>query len=259
MKTSLLRLDLAVCAAVAAFSLALPRVLAATFTTNPTADAFVTTGPSGNLSGNNYGGAGALSVAAPGKSRGEFQSVIEFNLAAAAHFFDGQYGTGQWSVESITLALTAVSPGNATFNPSQAGRFQISWMANSGWGEGSGTPTAPTTTGISFRTLPNFLTPQDEVLGTFGFSGGTSGTQTYSLGLGPGLLSDVLAGSNLSLRLYAADSTIGYLFASRSNARNVSGRPLLTIVAVPEPGSFALVAMGAGVLLGMGWVRRTGV
>ena len=38
---------------------------AASFAANPTSDAFVTTGPTGNLSGNNYGGAGAVSVSAP--------------------------------------------------------------------------------------------------------------------------------------------------------------------------------------------------
>jgi hypothetical protein len=55
----------AVAAATLALSLAFS-AHAATFTLNPSADAFVTTGPTGNLSGNNYGGAGALSVAALG-------------------------------------------------------------------------------------------------------------------------------------------------------------------------------------------------
>ncbi len=44
----------AVVAAALSQLLALP-VYAATFNLNPSADAFVTTGPSGNLSGNNYG------------------------------------------------------------------------------------------------------------------------------------------------------------------------------------------------------------
>jgi len=37
---------------------------AATFSTNSTSDAFVSTGPSDNGSGNNYGGAGVLELAA---------------------------------------------------------------------------------------------------------------------------------------------------------------------------------------------------
>jgi ABC-type tungstate transport system permease subunit len=38
------------------------------------------TGPCSNLSENNYGGAGALSVAAPGLVNGEFQSVLHFHV-----------------------------------------------------------------------------------------------------------------------------------------------------------------------------------
>jgi hypothetical protein len=220
----------------------------ATFTVGPSEDAFLTTGPSGNLSGNNYGGAGALSVAASGKPQGEFQSVLAFSLAGARNFFNGVYGTGEWSVESVTLALTTVAPGNPLFNQNQAGQFNISWMANAGWAEGSGKPTAPSTLGITFNSLPNFLSPQDQSLGSFGFAGGTSGTATYNLNLGSGLVADILGGNNLSLRLNAADSSVSALFASRSNIRDSSGRPLLTIVAVPEPNALALGTIGFGII-----------
>src|SRR5262249_34168987 len=79
----------------------------ATFSTTASADAFVATGQSGNLANNNYGGAGSLSVAAPGLPQGELQSVLQFNLGAAASAFDAEFGAGQWSVESVTLRLTA--------------------------------------------------------------------------------------------------------------------------------------------------------
>lgn len=69
---------------------------AATATLNPIADAFVTTGPTGNLSGNNYGGAGALSVAAPGLAKGEFQSVLQFDLSSATASFNAQFGAGKY-------------------------------------------------------------------------------------------------------------------------------------------------------------------
>ena len=72
---------------------------AATFTANPTMDAFVTTGPTGNLSGNNYGGggcAGAGSQSATNNSQGTFQSVLQFNVAGALSAFNSQFGAGQW-------------------------------------------------------------------------------------------------------------------------------------------------------------------
>ena len=87
----------------------------ATFTVNPGGDAFVTTGPTGSLSGNNYGGAGALSVAAPGSPQGQFLSVLEFSLAGARNFFDGVYGTllqtesGAQAKEAVDLLLITLA------------------------------------------------------------------------------------------------------------------------------------------------------
>jgi len=226
--------------------LALP-ARAATFTLNPSADAFVTTGPSGNLSANNYGGAGALSVAAPGLAQGEFQSVLQFGLSGAKSSFDAQFGAGQWSIQSVTLQLTATAPNNGIFNASGAGQFGISWMQNDGWTEGSGTPQSPTTTGVTFSTLSSFTGPADESLGTFSFNGATSGSSTYSLSLTPSFVADVLAGNAASLRLFAADTGVSYLCDSRSFG-TVGARPLLTLVAVPEPGTGALLVLGAALV-----------
>ena len=90
-------------------------------------DALVTTGPTGNLSSDNYGGAGALGISAPGLSKGEFPSVMEFNLSGAAATFNSLYGTGLWTVQSVTLQLNA-TPNNNTmfFNTTTAGQFKIS-------------------------------------------------------------------------------------------------------------------------------------
>ncbi len=49
--------------------------------------------------------------------------------------------------------------------------------------------------------------------------------------------------------LHPSDSTIGYLFDSR-NSGTVSGRPRLTVEAVPEPGTVMLWALGMGLLAG---------
>ena len=84
----------------------------ASFSLNPGADAFVTTGALGDLSNNNYGAAGALSLAASGLPSGEFQSVLRFGLSGAKSAFDAQFGAGQWSVQSVKLQLTTASPKN---------------------------------------------------------------------------------------------------------------------------------------------------
>lgn len=223
--------------------------MAATFSLNPGADAFVTTGPSGNLKNNNYGVAGALSVAAPNLSQGEFQSVLQFGLAGAKSSFDSQYGAGQWSIQSVTLQLTATPPNNSIFNASAAGQFSMSWMQNDGWMEGTGTPQTPTTTGITFSTLSNFVSLADENLGTFSFNGATNGNAIYTLGLTPSFSADVLAGNTVSFRMFAADSTVSYLSDSK-NFINSSLRPVLTVTAVPDPCSlgFGLLALGPAAL-----------
>ncbi len=216
---------------------------AATFTLNPSADAFV----SGNHGTNNFGGAGALSVAASGLAQGEFQSVLQFGLAGAKSSFDAQFGAGQWTIQSISLQLTATFPNNAIFNASAAGQFTLSWMQNDGWTEGSGTPQAPTTTGITFSSLSNFVSGADENLGTFSFNGATNGNSIYTLSLTPSFSADVLAGSTVSLRMFAADASISYLSDSRSFG-TASARPLLSVTAVPEPGCLAFAAVSAAML-----------
>jgi hypothetical protein len=227
----------------------------AAFSLNPGADAFVTAGPAGNLSISNYGGAGALSVAAPGLAQGEFQSVLQFGLGGAKSSFDSQFGVGQWSIQSVTLQLTAAAPNNAIFNSSTAGQFNLSWMQNDGWTEGTGTPIAPGSTGITFSTISNFVSGADEALGTFSFNGATSGNATYTLNLTPSFSAEILAGSTVSLRMFAADTAVSYLSDSRSFG-TASARPLLTITAVPEPGALGLAVAGLSLLAAFRFFRR---
>jgi len=82
----------------------------------------------------------------------------------------------------------------------------------------------------------------DQALGTFNFPGGTSGANTYTLNLSPGLTADILAGGFASLRLFAADNNISYLFSSR--AMSPPNQPQLIITAVPEPASLAIFGLG---------------
>ncbi|HWY76611.1 MAG TPA: hypothetical protein VN281_13385 [Verrucomicrobiae bacterium] len=209
---------------------------AAVFSTNSFSDAFVTTGPTGNFRGNNYGSAGALGVSAPGLPKGEFQSVLQFDVSGAVSAFNNQYGAGQWRIQSVTLQLTATAPNNPIFNTSSAGQFQVNWMQNNSWTEGTGTPNAPTNNGITYNTLHStFVGPNDENLGTFAFNGATNGTASYTLNLAPGLVSGLISGGDVSLDMFAADTNISYLFDSR-NLGTVGARPLLTIDAIPEPG-----------------------
>lgn len=68
-----------------------------TYTINDTvADAFLATGPAGgtSLSNLNFGAAGTLAIVPAGSPKGEFDSIIEFNTAAAVSQFNTTYGVG---------------------------------------------------------------------------------------------------------------------------------------------------------------------
>jgi hypothetical protein len=72
------------------------------FTINTTtADAFLSaTSPTLN-----FGGAGTLAVAPASSAKGEFDSVIKFNLAGAVSQFNATYGAGNWQISGLKLSL----------------------------------------------------------------------------------------------------------------------------------------------------------
>ena len=220
-----------------------PVLQAANVNLGATSDAFVS---SANPT-NNYGGAGAITISAAGLPKGEMQSVMMFDLASAKTSFDTTYGAGQWTVTGIPLQLTAAAAGNALFNTSAAGNIAIGWMQNDSWVEGAGTPMAPGATGITFNTLPSFLSGADQALGTFAFGGATSGNFNFAFNLPSGIVGDVTAGSLASLRFSAADSTVSGVFNSRT-FKTAAMRPALTITAVPEPATWLLAVISIGCL-----------
>jgi hypothetical protein len=138
-------------------------VNAASLSVNPIADAFVAaTEPNSN-----YGGGGALDIAAATSPKGEFDSLLRFDLSALKSNFDATFGLSHWTIDSITLQLTTGTPSNGIFNSNASGLFALRWMQNDTWTEGSGTPTSPGATGITYATLASFLSGADEFLGTF--------------------------------------------------------------------------------------------
>ena len=193
-----------------------------------------------------------MAIAAPGLPQGEFQTVMQFNLSSAFNSFNAQYGLGGWSIQSVTLQLTSSPHNNAIFNNIAPGQFGISLLQNNSWIEGTGTGGIPTTDGISFNSLQSTYinNATDQALGTFSFPGGSTGANDYSLDLTSGLATDILDGNELSLRLFAEDPNVSYLFSSRGVGAGAA--PDLIITVVPEPGTIALAAMG----LALVWAKR---
>jgi len=223
---------------------------------SPIADAFLATGTNGNLSADNFGGAGSLAVAAGALPGGQFQTLLRFNLSGAKTALDAQFGAGQWSIFDVILTLTAGPHNNAIFNNNAAGAVNVSLMQNDTWVEGTGTAGTPTTDGVSFNSLPTITSPTDQALGVFTVGSATSGDSLFMLALTPGLISGIMGGSDIDLRLSAADNAVAFLFQSRNDP---SFYPLLTVNVVPEPGSIAIGVLGLATFscLFRGGVRQT--
>ena len=235
-----------------------------TYTRTTSADAFVATGSSNNpagsdLTGLNFGAAGMLVVAPAASGKGEFQSLLRFNLAGAADLFNTNYGAGNWTITAVSVELASnygtsnVQPNNLIFPIVRGGQFGIEWLAHDDWAEGTGTPNLPTTDGVTFNSLGALLAGAHEVLFTNSYSPpGNDVHVTWALPLNASLVADVASGGEVSLRLYAADAQIGYLFNSHSYGRG--NEPQMHVTAAPSlrilsgaftNGSFHLTGLGA--------------
>lgn len=207
----------------------------------------------------NYGSAGTLVVAGADSPNGEFDSLIKFTLAPAKIQFDTQFGAGNWQITSVTLSLASnygdqgEQPNNWLFAPINTGSFAITWMPNDTWlegnsGGGGGIISNGSTEGVTFDSLPNYLSANDELLGTYTYTPpGDNIPVIYTLGVTQGFSADIASGSDVSLLFTPADSTIDYLFNSNKYASN---HPTLTVIAeqVPEPSAYLMALAGAGML-----------
>jgi len=209
------------------------------------ADAFVCTGSANyesgaDLTGLNFGGAGALAVAPASSAKGEFQSVIGFNLSNSVAVFDSVCGSRNWRVTGMALELSSnygvagVQPNNPLFNVISGGQFVIEWLADAAWVEGTGTPNLPTTDGISYSGLPVLLAQAREALCTNTYAPpGNNVHVTWPLPLTTNLVGGVHGGGDVNFRFYAADQQVGYLFNSHSYGRG--NEPLMVVTAAEKP------------------------
>lgn len=222
---------------------------AAIFTNSVDADTFVRS----NAPSLNYGGAGALSVSgaastylSSGTTNGIADTFIRFNTYSMVTNFNALFGTNNWAISSAKLQVTEVgTPNNSIFDQGK-GAFQIYWVADDNWTEGTGTPNLPTTDGISYSSEPLLLT-NTAMLGTF-TNTAANATLLLSLGLPSVFANDAQSGGEVTLFLTAIDPKIGFTFNSRSFG-TISTRPFLEISAAPVPGITGVNVSGTNVTL----------
>jgi hypothetical protein len=223
---------------------------AAVFTNAVSVDAFVRAAAPAL----NYGAAGALSVSGAnavngsGISNGVFDAFIRFNTSDLLTNFNSLFGSNNWVINDARLRVTETgAPNNSLFNRG-TGAFEIRWIANDTWIEGTGTPNSPSATGINYNDeLTLFNSTSDISLGTF-TNTGLDGTLTFPLALPNAFLDDIRAGGEVGLCVTAVDPDIGFTFDSRSFGI-VSARPFLEVSAVPGPALDGISLSGTDIVL----------
>ena len=186
-------------------------VHAAVFATNtPDKDAFVRL----LAPALNYGAARAVTVSGTNATmdnpaNGAFDTFMSFNTTATVAGFNSAFGSNNGVVTSATLNLTEnPNPNNPLFNYG-TGLFEIRWVANDTWVEGTGTPMSPTMNGVTYSEEPTYLKPWTDVnLGAFDFTG----TSPFGcpLALAPAFVASVQAGGEVGLFMTAMDASAGF-------------------------------------------------
>jgi hypothetical protein len=221
----------------------------AIFTNSADADAFVRS----NAPAMNYGGAGALTVSGAssanivyGLTNGIADTFIRFNALSMTTNFNALFGPNNWVISGAKLQVMEVgSPNNSIFDQG-VGAFQIFWVADDNWIEGTGTPMNPTTDGIVYNDESALLTNITS-LGTFTNSG-TSTALLFPLTLTTNFVGNLRTGGEVTLFLTSVDPQIGFTFNSHSFG-TVTNRPYLEISAMPQPVITSVNLSGSNLVL----------
>jgi len=209
---------------------------AATVSIVPEADSFLRSfAPTSN-----YGAGGALSVSgsaavnSTGDQNGLFDTLMRFPMSNVVATLDASLGGHDWVVTRVQLLLTEMAtPDNAIFNRG-VGAFEVRWIANDQWLEGTGKPMSPTTDGVAWQDLPLILNSNiDRSLGVF-TNAGANDQLRFTLGMPESFLVDLRTGDELSLYLRAASPAVGFTFSSR-NFGNTNAQPALEVTALANP------------------------
>jgi len=185
----------------------------------------------------NYGASGALNVSGPnalnslGQPTGRMDCVIKFNASAAVSAFDTAFGAGFWKTTSSSLALNEVGfPNNSMFNMG-LGDFEVRWLSDDNWIQGTGRPVFPVVgTGqeMTWNLLQSMLSSATESsLGQFSNTQ-TSAPLTFNLTTSSQFAADITSGGSVTLHLAPVTDGIGFTFNS-SNYIIPSNAPQLTV------------------------------
>ena len=220
---------------------------------------------------------GSASLKSGGGSALAANVAFKFNIGSFVDSLNSVYGPGNWAVSNVKLSFQYTLYSNSTRFNSGAGTFDIYWVANDSWAQidlDNGNSTTPNTNpayatnaaGLSNWsggqallaseyydwTTPGYTgTASDLTSGKWSTdsSGTRQSTLSYDLGSNASFLGDILTASssgdsNISLYLMSTSDTTGITIFTGGG----TSLPTLSfdVVSVPEPGTCALILLGAG-------------
>jgi len=221
-------------------------------------------------SGGAVGVQGATGLNNLGGSSLAANDTFKFGVGSTVSSLNATYGAGDWTVSDPILTFQyTLYANNSRFNAG-AGGFDIYWVANDNWVQGSQNPVfATSATALSAWSGGQSLIGSEYYdWSTPGYTGtdadnGTSrwvtdktgvqqATISYNLALDPSFINDITSATagtdpNVSLYLMATDPTTGLTIFTGGG----SVLPTLSfdVVAVPEPSTWAAAAAGLGLLI----------
>jgi len=225
-------------------------------------------------SGGAVGLQGSAGVNNLGTSTAAANVTFKYGVGSTVDALNTAYGAGNWTIENAELTLQyTLYAGNSRFNAG-AGTFNILWVANDNWTQGSSDPAFATSASalaawagsdaLLASEYYNWSTPS--YTGTLAdlhtanwntdATGSRQATISYSLGLDSSFINDITSATgasdpNVSLYLMASTNTLGMCIFTGGG----SVLPTLSfdVVAVPEP---SVPMLTAGALAGMLTLRR---
>jgi hypothetical protein len=229
-------------------------------------------------SGGAVGVQGASGLNDIGGSSLAANDTFKFGVGSTVSSLNATYGAGDWTIANPELTFQyTLYANNSRFNAG-AGGFNIYWVANDSWVQGSVNPVyATTAAGLSAWSggqaligseYYNWSTPgytgTDADEGTSKWITDKTGIQqatiSYDLILDPSFVNDITSATassdpNVSLYLMATSPTTGLTIFTGG----ASVLPTLTfeVVAIPEPSAWAMAACGlAGLASICRWKTR---
>ena len=204
--------------------------------------------------------------------------TFQFGIGSFVDTLNATYGIGNWTVSDIQLTVQYTLYANNTRFGSGPGTFDIYWVGNNNWVQGTNNPVYATSASalsswsdgqaLVASEAYNWSTPSysgtlsdlHDGLWVTDKTGALQSTTSYALDSDPSLVNDITSASAadnsaVSLYLMATSNTMGMTIFTGGG----STLPTLTfdVQAVPEPSAAALLIAGFTGFVVLRFKRRT--